>query len=221
MDEVPRLIKWLWGCCLLLQQQLLQAKLFVVLNPLKPYSKACSAASYNQFHWILSLTSLFLAIFWFSDHLSLLSSSTLLPPSRDTQVCLTFSVLFFIFGPGTFLYLPLSPFLHSSASFILLLLVLHFSRHLSQSPWFFPPWTAVSCDFYLPHPLTLHSSPSFCSLSRRGVVRVDVNLQDVDIDQCSASGWFAGTHRCNLTSMEVSWKMETWKPFILPHLKWS
>ncbi|CAG5897082.1 unnamed protein product [Menidia menidia] len=40
------------------------------------------------------------------------------------------------------------------------------------------------------------------SLSERGVVRVDVNLQDVDIDQCSDTGWFAGTHRCNLTSME-------------------
>ncbi|MCI4377806.1 hypothetical protein PGIGA_G00207710 [Pangasianodon gigas] len=36
----------------------------------------------------------------------------------------------------------------------------------------------------------------------RGVVRVDVNLQDVDIDQCSSTGWFAGTHRCNLTTME-------------------
>lgn len=46
---------------------------------------------------------------------------------------------------------------------------------------------------------------SFFSLSfYRGVVRVDVNLQDVDIDQCSSSGWFAGTHRCNLTTMEVS-----------------
>ncbi|CAG05471.1 unnamed protein product [Tetraodon nigroviridis] len=38
----------------------------------------------------------------------------------------------------------------------------------------------------------------------RGVVRVDVNLQDVDIDQCSSDGWFAGTHRCNATTMEVS-----------------
>ncbi|XP_072306542.1 metabotropic glycine receptor-like [Eucyclogobius newberryi] len=36
----------------------------------------------------------------------------------------------------------------------------------------------------------------------RGVVRVDINLQDVDIDQCSSDGWFAGTHRCNLTTME-------------------
>lgn len=41
-------------------------------------------------------------------------------------------------------------------------------------------------------------------LSCRGVVRVDVNLQDVDIDQCSSDGWFAGTHRCNATTMEVS-----------------
>ncbi|CAL8319343.1 unnamed protein product, partial [Arctogadus glacialis] len=37
-----------------------------------------------------------------------------------------------------------------------------------------------------------------------GVVRVDVNLQEVDIDQCSSSGWFAGTNRCNLTSMDHS-----------------
>lgn len=43
-----------------------------------------------------------------------------------------------------------------------------------------------------------------CVCVCRGVVRVDVNLQDVDIDQCSSTGWFAGTHRCNLTTMEVS-----------------
>lgn len=73
--------------------------------------------------------------------------------------------------------------------------------------------------FLSPHALTLRSLPSFCSLSCRGVVRVDVNLQDVDINQCSASGWFAGTHRCNLTSMEVSWKMETWQPLIFFSLK--
>lgn len=46
----------------------------------------------------------------------------------------------------------------------------------------------------------LVSSP----LLSRGVVRVDINLEDVDIDQCSTDGWFAGTHRCNLTTMEVS-----------------
>ncbi|KAI5608020.1 putative G-protein coupled receptor 158 isoform X1, partial [Silurus asotus] len=40
------------------------------------------------------------------------------------------------------------------------------------------------------------------SFSHRGVVRLDISLQDVDIDQCSTEGWFAGTHRCNLTSME-------------------
>lgn len=43
-------------------------------------------------------------------------------------------------------------------------------------------------------------------VSCRGVVRVDINLQDVDIDQCAADGWFAGTHRCNLTTTEVSVK---------------
>ncbi|XP_066538195.1 metabotropic glycine receptor isoform X2 [Hoplias malabaricus] len=40
------------------------------------------------------------------------------------------------------------------------------------------------------------------TLESRGVLRVDVNLQDEDIDQCSSNGWFAGTHRCNLTTME-------------------
>ncbi|XP_077391766.1 metabotropic glycine receptor [Festucalex cinctus] len=40
------------------------------------------------------------------------------------------------------------------------------------------------------------------ALEFRGVVRVDVNLQDVDIDQCSDSGWFARTHRCDPISME-------------------
>ncbi|XP_077581190.1 metabotropic glycine receptor isoform X2 [Stigmatopora nigra] len=39
-------------------------------------------------------------------------------------------------------------------------------------------------------------------LEFRGVVRLDVKLQDVDIDQCGGSGWFAETHRCNITSME-------------------
>lgn len=41
-------------------------------------------------------------------------------------------------------------------------------------------------------------------LSCSGVVRVDISLQDVDIDQCSSDGWFGGTHRCNTTTMEVS-----------------
>ncbi|KAK3572269.1 hypothetical protein QTP86_029690 [Hemibagrus guttatus] len=42
-----------------------------------------------------------------------------------------------------------------------------------------------------------------CERESVGVVRLDISLQDVDIDQCSTDGWFAGTHRCNLTSMEV------------------
>uniref|UniRef100_A0A669CZ24 G protein-coupled receptor 158 n=1 Tax=Oreochromis niloticus TaxID=8128 RepID=A0A669CZ24_ORENI len=62
---------------------------------------------------------------------------------------------------------------------------------------FVPYWLlTLSAGFY---GLKSNSAPEF-----RGVVRVDVNLQDVDIDQCSNSGWFGGTHRCNLTSMECT-----------------
>ncbi|XP_013994735.2 probable G-protein coupled receptor 158 [Salmo salar] len=62
---------------------------------------------------------------------------------------------------------------------------------------FVPHWLlTLSAGFY---GLKTNSAPEF-----RGVVRVDVNLQDVDIDQCSSSGWFAGTHRCNVTSMECT-----------------
>ncbi|KAM6900082.1 G protein-coupled receptor 158a [Xenentodon cancila] len=60
---------------------------------------------------------------------------------------------------------------------------------------FVPRWLlTLSAAFY---GLKSDLDPEF-----RGVVRVDVNLQDVDIDQCSTDGWFAGTHRCNLTTME-------------------
>ncbi|XP_036433974.1 probable G-protein coupled receptor 158 [Colossoma macropomum] len=60
---------------------------------------------------------------------------------------------------------------------------------------FIPRWLlTLSAGFYGLKP---NLTPDF-----RGVVRVDVSLQDVDIDQCSTDGWFAGTHRCNLTSME-------------------
>ncbi|XP_053322767.1 probable G-protein coupled receptor 158 [Spea bombifrons] len=34
----------------------------------------------------------------------------------------------------------------------------------------------------------------------RGVLKVDVNLQKIDIDQCSDDGWFSGTHRCQHNS---------------------
>ncbi|XP_054461147.1 LOW QUALITY PROTEIN: probable G-protein coupled receptor 158 [Anoplopoma fimbria] len=37
----------------------------------------------------------------------------------------------------------------------------------------------------------------------RGVIRVDVNIQDIDLDQCATGdGWFADTHLCNRTTME-------------------
>ncbi|XP_043959952.1 probable G-protein coupled receptor 158 isoform X1 [Gambusia affinis] len=60
---------------------------------------------------------------------------------------------------------------------------------------FVPRWLlTLSAAFY---GLKSNLDPEF-----RGVVRVDVDLQDVDIDQCSTDGWFAGTHRCNLSTME-------------------
>ncbi|XP_047424625.1 probable G-protein coupled receptor 158 isoform X2 [Mugil cephalus] len=60
---------------------------------------------------------------------------------------------------------------------------------------FVPRWLlTLSAAFY---GLKSNLAPEF-----RGVVRVDINLQDVDIDQCSSDGWFAATHRCNLTTME-------------------
>lgn len=41
-------------------------------------------------------------------------------------------------------------------------------------------------------------------LGHRGVVRVDVELRDVTIDQCSSGpGWFSDTHRCDLNSTQV------------------
>ncbi|XP_077592247.1 metabotropic glycine receptor-like isoform X2 [Stigmatopora nigra] len=60
---------------------------------------------------------------------------------------------------------------------------------------FLPRWlVTLTVDFYGLGP---DSQPEF-----RGVVRVDIDLQDVDIDQCSTDGWFAGTHGCNLTTTE-------------------
>ncbi|XP_077480667.1 metabotropic glycine receptor-like isoform X2 [Stigmatopora argus] len=60
---------------------------------------------------------------------------------------------------------------------------------------FLPRWlVTLTVDFYGLEP---DSPPEF-----RGVLRVDIDLQDVDIDQCSTDGWFAGTHGCNLTTTE-------------------
>lgn len=40
---------------------------------------------------------------------------------------------------------------------------------------------------------------------------MDVNIQDIDLDQCATGdSWFADTHQCNRTSMEVN-KEQAWK----------
>ncbi|XP_068001858.1 metabotropic glycine receptor [Melanerpes formicivorus] len=58
-----------------------------------------------------------------------------------------------------------------------------------------PGWlVTLSAAFYGLRPNLL---PEF-----RGVVKVDINLQKVDIDQCSSEGWFSGTHRCHLNNSE-------------------
>ncbi|XP_061873574.1 probable G-protein coupled receptor 179 [Colius striatus] len=61
---------------------------------------------------------------------------------------------------------------------------------------FLPTWAVtLSSAFYGLKP---DLSPEF-----KGVVRVDVELRDVAIDQCASSpGWFADTHRCDLNSTQ-------------------
>ncbi|KAG8014537.1 hypothetical protein GBF38_003044 [Nibea albiflora] len=61
---------------------------------------------------------------------------------------------------------------------------------------FTPGWMlTLSTSFYGLKP---DLTPEF-----RGVIRVDVNIQDIDLDQCaSGDSWFADTHQCNRTTME-------------------
>ncbi|XP_040473691.1 probable G-protein coupled receptor 179, partial [Falco naumanni] len=61
---------------------------------------------------------------------------------------------------------------------------------------FLPAWVVtLSSAFYGLKP---DLSPEF-----KGVVRVDIELRDVAIDQCaSGPGWFADTHRCDLNSTQ-------------------
>ncbi|XP_047197750.1 probable G-protein coupled receptor 158 [Hippoglossus stenolepis] len=61
---------------------------------------------------------------------------------------------------------------------------------------FVPGWMlTLSTSFYGLKP---DLTPEF-----RGVIRVDVNIQDIDLDQCATGdSWFADTHQCNRTSME-------------------
>lgn len=52
----------------------------------------------------------------------------------------------------------------------------------------------------------------FIFFNFRGVMKVDINLQKVDIDQCSSDGWFSGTHKCHLNNSEVrTWKQNSLK----------
>ncbi|KAA0707837.1 putative G-protein coupled receptor 158 [Triplophysa tibetana] len=61
---------------------------------------------------------------------------------------------------------------------------------------FLPGWLiSLSMPFYGLKP---DLSPEF-----RGVIRVDVNIQGFNVDQCASGDlWFANTHKCNRTSME-------------------
>ncbi|KAK2817488.1 hypothetical protein Q5P01_025679 [Channa striata] len=61
---------------------------------------------------------------------------------------------------------------------------------------FVPSWMlTLSTSFYGLKP---DLTPEF-----RGVIRVDVNIQNIDLDQCAAGdSWFAETHQCNRSTME-------------------
>ncbi|XP_055759369.1 probable G-protein coupled receptor 179 [Salvelinus fontinalis] len=61
---------------------------------------------------------------------------------------------------------------------------------------FLPGWLlTLSTSFYGLKP---DLSPEF-----RGVIRVDVNVQGFDVNQCATGdAWFANTHQCNRTTME-------------------
>ncbi|XP_052424850.1 probable G-protein coupled receptor 158 isoform X2 [Carassius gibelio] len=61
---------------------------------------------------------------------------------------------------------------------------------------FLPGWLfSLSMPFYGLKP---DLNPEF-----RGVIRVDVNIQGFNVDQCASGDfWFANTHQCNQTSME-------------------
>ncbi|KAM3842520.1 metabotropic glycine receptor-like [Diretmus argenteus] len=61
---------------------------------------------------------------------------------------------------------------------------------------FLPRWMlTLSISFYGLKP---DLTPEF-----RGVIRVDVNIQDFDLDQCATGdSWFANSHQCNRTTME-------------------
>ncbi|KAM9857061.1 uncharacterized protein gpr179 [Aulostomus maculatus] len=65
-----------------------------------------------------------------------------------------------------------------------------------QDGRFAPSWMLTLSTSY--YGLKPDLTPEF-----RGVIRVDINIQDIDLDQCATGdGWFADTHGCNRTTME-------------------
>ncbi|XP_064335478.1 metabotropic glycine receptor [Camelus dromedarius] len=80
------------------------------------------------------------------------------------------------------------------------------SRDKSHVKWS-PPYLECENGSYKPGWLVTLSA-AFYGLQPnlvpefRGVMKVDINLQKVDIDQCSSDGWFSGTHKCHLNNSE-------------------
>ncbi|XP_024864936.1 probable G-protein coupled receptor 158 [Kryptolebias marmoratus] len=79
----------------------------------------------------------------------------------------------------------------------------HSGIHWARAPFldckdgsFMPGWVlTLSISFYGLKP---DLTPEF-----RGVIRVDVNIQGIDLNQCATGdSWFADTHQCNRTTME-------------------
>ncbi|XP_043922085.1 probable G-protein coupled receptor 158 [Protopterus annectens] len=77
-------------------------------------------------------------------------------------------------------------------------------RHIQWSQ----PYLECEHGNYHPHWLVTISSAFYARPNLipefRGVIRADINLQNVDIDQCSKEGWFAGTNRCHSNSTECT-----------------
>uniref|UniRef100_A0A8C4P3J7 G-protein coupled receptors family 3 profile domain-containing protein n=1 Tax=Dromaius novaehollandiae TaxID=8790 RepID=A0A8C4P3J7_DRONO len=71
-----------------------------------------------------------------------------------------------------------------------------------------PPFLECRDGKFLPAWMVSLSSPFYglkpdLSPELKGIVRLDVKLQDVQLDPCaSGTGWFADTHRCDLNSTQ-------------------
>ncbi|XP_029103323.1 probable G-protein coupled receptor 179 [Scleropages formosus] len=73
--------------------------------------------------------------------------------------------------------------------------------------WADPPFLECDNRHFLPGWLLTLSTPFYglkpdLSPEFRGVIRIDVNLQSFDVDQCAeGNDWFFNTHQCNRSSM--------------------